>query len=164
MKTKGGFTIENFKILEAPIEHGILEPHIYTGLAKNVPRTGDDSRDYLLTWDKFGRCSNFQREDCFIEVSEIETEEVNDSENLSELENFEMSLAQSMFHVLSDDIDSETGAKLEEVILLQHLAADPSILKYKSLKQFVEENTGKCYSADVKKRNDEVMEKQKNRT
>jgi len=84
-----------------------------------------------------------------------------DSEKLSKLDDFELCLAQSMFHVMSDDIDSETGAKLEEVILLQHLAAEPSILKYKSLKQFVEENTGKCYSADVKKENDNVIRRQK---
>lgn len=84
-------------------------------------------------------------------------------EDYGELGNFELCLDQSMFHVMSDDID-ENGAKVEEVILVQMLAADPSILKYKSLKQFVEENTGKCYFADVKKRNDEVMEKQKNRT
>jgi len=84
-------------------------------------------------------------------------------EDYGELGNFEMNLVQSMFHVLSDDVD-ENGAKCEEVILVQHLAGNPAVLKYKSLKQWVEENTGKCYSVDVKKRNDEVMKKQKNRT
>jgi len=63
MKTKGGFIIENFRKLETPIEHGILEPHIYEGLVKNIPTVKNNR------WDKFGRCSNFQREDCFIEVT-----------------------------------------------------------------------------------------------
>lgn len=68
MKTKGGFIIENFKTLETPIEHGILEPHIYGGLVKNVPTTDDKFEDFVITWDKFGKCSNWKRSDCFIEV------------------------------------------------------------------------------------------------
>jgi len=68
MKTKGGFIIENFKTLETPIERGILEPHIYEGLVKNIPTVKNKKEDFVITWDKFGRCSNFQREDCFIEV------------------------------------------------------------------------------------------------
>lgn len=68
MKTKGGFIIENFKKLDPPIIHGILEPHIFEGLVKNVPTVNNDQEDFTITWDKFGMCSNLQRPDCFIEV------------------------------------------------------------------------------------------------
>jgi len=80
-----------------------------------------------------------------------------------ELEEFEICLSQQLFHVFSDDIDSETGAKLEEVILIMLLAEHPKMLKYKTLKQWVTEIVGKCYLADVKKQNKEIMQKQKNR-
>lgn len=82
------------------------------------------------------------------------------TEEKIELKEFEISLAEQMFHVLSDDLDDETGAKLEEVILVQMLASTPKMLKHKPLKQWVEENVGTCYSADVKKHNDEVLAKQ----
>ena len=68
MKTKGGFIIENFKKLEIPIEHGILEPHIYEGLVKNIPTYDNKKEDFIITWDKFGKCLNLLREDCFIEI------------------------------------------------------------------------------------------------
>lgn len=73
MKTNGGFKIKNFKELKKPIKHGALEPHIYEGLVKNVPTIGDKKEDYLITWDKFGRCANWNRSDCFINVKEIKS-------------------------------------------------------------------------------------------
>lgn len=62
-----------------------------------------------------------------------------------EYDEFYELLCQQMFHVLSDDLDDETGAKLEEVILVQLLANHPKMLKHKPLKQWVEEIIGKCY-------------------
>ena len=77
-----------------------------------------------------------------------------------ELDEFESILSQQLFHVLSDDVDDESEAKLEEVILVQLLAGHPKVLKYKPLKQWVEENVGTCYSADVQKQNEEILAKQ----
>ncbi len=72
MKTKGGYEIENFRKLEEPIENGILESQIYSGLVKQVPwRTGGfRPENQEITWDRFGRCRNWGREDCFIDVPE----------------------------------------------------------------------------------------------
>jgi translation elongation factor EF-4 len=77
-----------------------------------------------------------------------------------EFEEFNESLSQSLFHVLSDDIDDETGASLEEVILVQHLASNPKALARKPLKQWVEEFVGKCYLEDLKRKNEEILAKQ----
>ena len=77
-----------------------------------------------------------------------------------EFDEFNESLAQSMFHVLSDDIDDETGASLEEVILIRHLASNPKALTRKPLKQWVEEFVGKCYLEDLKRKNEEILMKQ----
>ena len=74
MKTKSGLEIQNFKKLRTPIAHGILETHIYEGTIVGVPlKTSQDGAtiDFYCTWDKFGRCSNFEREDCFIDVAQI---------------------------------------------------------------------------------------------
>ncbi len=72
MKTKGGFEIENFRKLEEPITHGILEPHIYSGFVKKVANKFDEgSGNYEITWDKFGRCANLNREDIFIDILEL---------------------------------------------------------------------------------------------
>lgn len=76
--------------------------------------------------------------------------------NQEEIDNFEQSLMQSLFHVMSDDKD-ENGASLEEVILIQHLAAKPEMLQYKPLKQWVDEVVGKCWKEDVKKANEEYL-------
>jgi len=54
-------------------------------------------------------------------------------------------LPQQLFHVMSSDIDDETGAKVEEVILVQMLSEYPGALKYKPLKDWVDEICGKCY-------------------
>lgn len=73
MKTKSGHEIQNFKKLEIPIDRHILEPHIYEGTIINLD-SGFGEKDTYCTWDKFGRCSNFRRSDCFIDVSEAEAE------------------------------------------------------------------------------------------
>lgn len=78
MKTKGGYEVQDFKKLETPINNGILEPHLYEGIVKDVPKMisqgesnwkviGGEAEDMKITWDQFGRCSNWNREDCFIE-------------------------------------------------------------------------------------------------
>ena len=78
-----------------------------------------------------------------------------------ELNKFEFEdLACAMFHVMSDYIDTESGGKLEEVILVQMLAATPGALKHHPLSYWVEHNIGKCYSSDVAKANAEYLKKQ----
>lgn len=62
--TKGGFEILKFKKLEQPIERGILEPMIYEGKVKTP-----DLGEIEILWDKFGRCSNFDRFDCFVDTN-----------------------------------------------------------------------------------------------
>ena len=66
----------------------------------------------------------------------------------------------ALFHVMSDDINSETGAKCEEQILVEMLAANPWALAHKPLKYWVDSTVGKCYKDDVKKANEEVLRKQ----
>jgi len=46
-------------------------------------------------------------------------------------------IPQQLFHVEPTDIDGNTGAKLDEVILVSLIAAQPECLKYKSLKWFI---------------------------
>lgn len=60
IKTDGGYEIIDFKKLETPIDRNILEPHIYEGTI--ILETGNQ----YCTWDKYGRCSNWERTDCFI--------------------------------------------------------------------------------------------------
>ncbi len=67
MKTKGGFEVKNFKKLDVPIERGMLNPHIYEGLVMDVTMN-DKKENIIITWDKLGKCANFQRSDCFIEI------------------------------------------------------------------------------------------------
>jgi len=73
MKTKAGFEIKDFKKLEQPIDRHMLEPHIYEGTIVGL-EYGTRKADTHCTWDKFGKCSNFQREDCFIDIAEAENE------------------------------------------------------------------------------------------
>ena len=80
-------------------------------------------------------------------------------EELNKFENED--LPSALFHVMSDDIDDETGAKLEEVILVQALAANPGALKHHPLSYWVKNNMGKCYSDDVAKINAEYIKKLK---
>ena len=47
-------------------------------------------------------------------------------------------IPQQLFHVTRNDIDDNTGAKLDEIILLGLIANNPSCLKYRSLKWFIE--------------------------
>ena len=47
-------------------------------------------------------------------------------------------IPQQLFHVEPDDIDNETGAKLEEVILVGLIANNPSCLQHKPLSWFLE--------------------------
>lgn len=72
-KTIGGFEIKDFKVLEKPIDRHILEPHIYEGTIV-LPRKKDHNEtieDVYCTWDRFGKCSNWKRSDCFIDVSDL---------------------------------------------------------------------------------------------
>ncbi len=74
MVTIGGYEIESFRKLEIPINNGNLEPHVYSGKVVDVPtllnkKTGKtECQTYEITWDRFGRCSNWNRKDCFIDV------------------------------------------------------------------------------------------------
>ena len=69
-KTIGGLEIKDFKILDKPIDRHILEPHIYEGtILKSHKDTDGNYVDQYCTWDKFGKCSNWKRSDCFIDVS-----------------------------------------------------------------------------------------------
>jgi len=43
----------------------------------------------------------------------------------------------SLFHVSSTDIDSETGAALDEIILLGYLHRNPELLQFRNLSWFV---------------------------
>lgn len=69
-KTIGGFEIKDFKVLEKPIDRHILEPHIYEGTIVLPRKTGHNEtiEDVYCTWDRFGKCSNWERGDCFIDV------------------------------------------------------------------------------------------------
>jgi hypothetical protein len=71
-------------------------------------------------------------------------------------------LGNALFHVMSEDVSSETGAKLEEEILVQMLAAHPGALKYHPLSWWVENYVGKCYLSDIIKENKKTYEKQFN--
>ena len=44
----------------------------------------------------------------------------------------------ALFHISPTDVDDKTGAKLEEIILLEVLGKFPEALKYKSLSWFVD--------------------------
>ena len=56
-----------------------------------------------------------------------------------------------LFHVMSDDLDDDTRAPLESIILIKFLNRHPKILAEKSLRWFVDEFMGKCYLEDIKK-------------
>lgn len=47
-------------------------------------------------------------------------------------------IPQQLFHVDKDDIDDETGGKLEEVILIRMISYHPDCLKHKPLSWFIE--------------------------
>ena len=50
----------------------------------------------------------------------------------------EVIIHQQLFHVEPTDIDDDTGAKLEEVILVGLIAQHPECLKYKPLQWFLD--------------------------
>jgi hypothetical protein len=74
MKTKGGFKVEKFKKLQQPILQGNLEPMIYEGFVKGITflfpvESGEkDTFDQTVKWDRYGRCNNWARKDCFIKI------------------------------------------------------------------------------------------------
>lgn len=70
METKGKYKITKFRQIP-PDDRGILEPHIYEGFVKDIPTTLGKKESYKVTWDRFGRCSNWAREDCFIDVENL---------------------------------------------------------------------------------------------
>ena len=47
-------------------------------------------------------------------------------------------IPQQLFHVMSTDIDDETGVRCDEIILLSLLHQNPEVLRYKNLAWFVE--------------------------
>ncbi len=48
-------------------------------------------------------------------------------------------IPQQLFHVEPTDIDDDSGAKLDEVILVRLIANRPECLKHKSLRWFLDE-------------------------
>ena len=48
-------------------------------------------------------------------------------------------IPQQLYHVMDSDVDEETGASLEELILVRMIASTPKCLSYKPLKWFIEE-------------------------
>jgi len=79
-----------------------------------------------------------------------------------ELDKFEYeNLAQQLFHVMSDDIDDETGKPLEEVILMRMLDANPEVLKHRPMSYWTKKYIGQCYLTDVKKENERIINKLK---
>lgn len=67
MKTKGGFIITNFIVLKEPLRISILEPFIYKGTITGNIYNRDECIDVHVLWNKYGKCSNYNREDCFID-------------------------------------------------------------------------------------------------
>jgi len=85
MKTLGGYNVKDFKLLDKIIDRSNLEPLIYEGIVENCPFPLDDHKhdkvgdheyykDVIVCWDKNGKCSNWNRNDCFINVNDIEKE------------------------------------------------------------------------------------------
>jgi predicted NodU family carbamoyl transferase len=66
---------------------------------------------------------------------------------------------ESKIYKYHKDIAAALQQKLEEVILVKMLAENIGALKHKPLSYWVDKNVGKCYSADVKKQNDEYIKK-----
>ena len=64
--TNGGFRIVTFERKANPVSRGVLEPLIYEGFVEL-----SDNHPMLIEWDRFGRCSNLQREDCFVDLKKL---------------------------------------------------------------------------------------------
>lgn len=72
-KTIAGYEVTNFEKLEIPLEIYGREPHIYGGNVK-LPSSDGSHRNHITgkfycTWDKFGKCANWQKKDYFINVN-----------------------------------------------------------------------------------------------
>jgi len=63
----------------------------------------------------------------------------------------------ALFHVSHTDIDSETGGRLEEVILAQMIGHTPECLKYKPLQWFIDTYLGKSDLSDEVDYNDDYL-------
>ena len=86
MKTLGGYNVKDFKLLDKIIDRNILEPLIYEGIVENCPFPLDKTymqikvsnheyyEDVIVWWDKNGKCSNYNRYDCFINIDDIKKE------------------------------------------------------------------------------------------
>lgn len=56
----------------------------------------------------------------------------------TEFEEFvEVEIPSALFHVMPTDLDDESGANLDEIILIRLLNENPQALRYKSLAWFV---------------------------
>lgn len=66
MKTKGGYEIKNFQKLETPLHMGNLKPMIYRGIIFDPHPLVQ--KEIELLWNEYGKVSNYQRVDCFIEI------------------------------------------------------------------------------------------------
>jgi hypothetical protein len=72
-KTIAGYEVTNFEKLEIPFEIYGSEPHIYGGNVE-LPNSDGNHRNHITnkfycTWDKFGKCANWQKTDYFINVN-----------------------------------------------------------------------------------------------
>jgi len=48
-----------------------------------------------------------------------------------------MSVHQDLFHVSSDDLDDETGIRLDELLVLRQIAGNPWVLKFERLENII---------------------------
>ena len=71
-------------------------------------------------------------------------------EETKEFEELIIELHCDLFHVMSEYVDDETGATVEEIILINFLNRHPKILAEKNLSWFVNNFIGKCYTENVK--------------
>jgi hypothetical protein len=62
MNTVGGYHITDFKLMDEPIDRGVLDPLIYVGMVK----PNDDTDAMKVYWDQFGKVANTKRSDFFI--------------------------------------------------------------------------------------------------
>ncbi len=69
MKTLGGYEITNFKKLKKPkeVQKGILLPILYSGrIYDPISKVELD-----IHWNTAGKCSNYARKDCFIDLNDL---------------------------------------------------------------------------------------------
>ena len=65
-------------------------------------------------------------------------------------------IPQQLYHVMGTDLDDDTGAKLDEVILVGLIANRPSCLKHKSLQWFLDTFIHSFYK-EMEKENSKLM-------